>query len=345
MGGIAIRRDGRAGRITLNRPEALNALTHGICRAIDAALIDWADDPSIALVVIDAAGDRAFCAGGDIAELYASGSARDFASGQTFWRDEYRMNARIGGYSKPVISLVHGLCMGGGVGVACHASHRIVGATARIAMPECAIGLVPDAGGSALLARAPGRLGAFVGLTGRRMGPADAILSGFAECFIPEERWPDLIAATCESGDVAATQSLAVAPPPGDLAALRPQIDRLFRASSPQALRARLASDGSDFAREALLALDRASPLSIALTLAMLDRLGPAPSLHAALELEFRVTFRAQQHTDFLEGVRAMIIDKDRNPRWRHAVGEAVPEGDVAALLAPLGAYSLKLAE
>ena len=152
---ILIRRQGRAGRITLNRPKALNALTYGMCLEIDRALRAWADDPEVACVVIDAVGERAFCAGGDIQVMYETGTAGDYAYGRRFWADEYRMNAQIAEYPKPYIALMQGFTMGGGVGVACHGSHRIVGRSSRIAMPECAIGLVPDVGGSALLARAP----------------------------------------------------------------------------------------------------------------------------------------------------------------------------------------------
>ena len=203
MTDIMIRKDGRAGRITLNRPAALNALTHEMCLALDAALITWATDASVAVVVIDAAGDRAFCAGGDVAELYARGSRGDHGFGRTFWRDEYRLNARIGAYPKPVVSLIHGFCMGGGVGVAGHASHRVAAENAQIAMPECALGLVTDVGGTALLSRAPGRLGAWLGLTGTRMGPADAIFAGFADVHIPQAAWPDLVAALCAGGVLA----------------------------------------------------------------------------------------------------------------------------------------------
>jgi hypothetical protein len=158
MSDVLIRTEGRAGRITLNRPKALNALTPAMCRAIDAALIAWRDDPAVALVLIDAEGERAFCAGGDIAEVYRTGIAGDYAMPRDFWRDEYRMNARIDEYPKPVVSFLQGFTMGGGVGLGCHASHRIVGESSRIAMPECTIGLAPDVGGSFILARANGAL-------------------------------------------------------------------------------------------------------------------------------------------------------------------------------------------
>jgi enoyl-CoA hydratase len=169
MSDIDIRIEGRAGRITLNRPKALNALTYEMCLAVDAALRAWADDPAVDLVLIDAEG-RAFCAGGDIAEMYATGTAGDFDYGRRFWRDEYRMNARIAEYPKPVVALMQGYTMGGGVGLGCHASHRVVGETSRIAMPECSIGLVPDVGGSLLLRRAPGAFGIWAGPDRRAAG-------------------------------------------------------------------------------------------------------------------------------------------------------------------------------
>ena len=163
---IHIRKEGRAGRITLDRPKALNALTYDMALAIGAALDQWRDDGAVDLVIIDALGDKAFCAGGDIQKLYDTGRAGDFAYGRRFWADEYRLNARIAEYPKPYVALMQGFVMGGGVGISCHGSHRIVCASTRIAMPECGIGLVPDVGGSLLLARAPGRLGEYVGCTG-----------------------------------------------------------------------------------------------------------------------------------------------------------------------------------
>ena len=190
MSDILIRKIGRAGRITLNRPDALNALTYAMIHDIEAALDAWRDDDEVALVVIDAAGEKAFSAGGDIAEMYRTGTAGDFAYGRTFWADEYRVNAKIAEYPKPYVAFMQGFTMGGGVGVSCHGSHRVVGESSRIAMPECGIGLIPDVGGSFLLARAPGRLGEYLGTTGTRMGPGDAIFAGFADLFIPEAAGP-----------------------------------------------------------------------------------------------------------------------------------------------------------
>lgn len=345
MTGIVIRREGRAGRITLNRPQALNALTLEMCHAIDAALAGWEGDPEVALVLIEGAGDRAFCAGGDIAEMYARGRRGDFAHGRRFWRDEYRMNARIAGYGKPVVSFLHGFTMGGGVGVGCHGRHRIVGETAQIAMPECGIGLVPDVGGSLILARAPGRIGEYLGTTGARMGPADAILAGFADHFVPEADWPGLKAALVAKGDVAILASARRPPPEGRLAAARAAIDRHFAAPTLAAIAASLAADPSPFAAEARDALARAAPLSAACTLAMVRRLRDHAGIREALALEYRFTFRAMERADFLEGIRAAIIDKDRRPRWRHADPAAVTEEEVAAMLAPLGPDELTFGE
>ncbi|NUB43101.1 enoyl-CoA hydratase/isomerase family protein [Fertoebacter nigrum] len=335
MSDVLIRREGHAGRITLNRPEALNALSYPMCMAIDAALQGWRDDAQVRLIVIDAIGDRAFCAGGDIAELYARGTAGDHAHGQAFWRDEYRMNARIAAYPKPVVALMQGFTMGGGVGLGCHASHRIVGETSQIALPECGIGLVPDVGSSALLARAPGKLGSYLGVTGARMGPGDALHAGFADAFVPQADWPALTASLI-SGAITIPPHLAAEAP---LATLRPLIDRHFAAPSLAAITDSLRADASPFAADTLHQIARISPLAGACTIAIQRLLGPAPTLRAALELEYRFTHRAQAQGDFLEGIRAAIIDRDRNPRWAHS-GPA-PEAEIARMLAPLGPDTL----
>ncbi|TCP63299.1 enoyl-CoA hydratase [Rhodovulum bhavnagarense] len=345
MSDIEIRKEGRAGRITLNRPKALNALTYPMCLEIEAALDRWRDDDSVALMLIDAAGDRAFCAGGDIAVMYETGTKGDYAYGQKFWRDEYRMNAKIAEYPKPVISLMQGFTMGGGVGVGCHGSHRVVGETAQVAMPECGIGLVPDVGGSGLLAHAPGRLGVYLGVTGRRMGPGDAIHAGFADHFVPEADWPALSAELVETGDADAVLRAATSAPQGDLPALQQEVDRLFAPRTLSAIVTALQADGSDFAADTLTRLGRGSPLAIACTIEMQNRLTPRATIRDALALEYRFTYRAPQHSDFLEGVRAAIIDKDRSPSWRHHALTAVSQEEVAQMLAPLGDDGLDLEE
>lgn len=333
MAEVEIRREGAAGWITLNRPKALNALTHDICLAVEAALDDWADDPAVKLVILDGSGERAFCAGGDIAQVYHAGKGGDYAIGRDFWRDEYRMNAKLARYGKPIVSFLHGFVMGGGVGLGCHVRHRVVGESTQMAMPECGIGLIPDVGGTLLLSHAPGRLGLYLGLTAARMGPGDAIHAGFADSFVPEGEWDALKARLCESGDVATLPRLPV--PESPLAAAQGQIDALFAGADIPTLVAVLQGDGGDLATSALKAIGRNSPLSMACTLAML-RPGP-DDIVAAVKQEFRWTWRSMDQGDFLEGVRAQIIDKDRKPRWRHDGPDAVSEAEVAAMLAPLG--------
>ena len=255
------------------------------------------------------------------------------------------MNDRIARYPKPVVVLIQGFCMGGGVGVACHASHRVVGGTTRIAMPECAIGLVPDVGGSYLLARAPGRVGAWLGTTGTRMEAADAIFAGFADVFVPEADWPALADALVAAGDPSPLAAFGRAPPPARIPALQPRIDALFDAPDLGAVLDRLGAEGDGFAVETLGAIGRASPLAAACAFEMQRRLGPAPTLRAALDLEFRFTWRAQEQSDFLEGIRAQVIDKDRKPSWSHLSCAEVTAAEVAAMLAPLGPHGLTFTE
>ena len=337
MSDVSIRRVGRAGRITLTRPRALNALGYQMCRTIDRALIDWAHDPAVALVVLDAEGERAFCAGGDIAEVYASGRAGDPGYARRFWHDEYLMNARIAGYPKPVASFLQGFTMGGGVGLGCHGSHRVVGETSRLAMPECAIGLIPDVGGSHLLARAPGRLGDYLGTTGTRMGPADAILAGFADAFVPQAAWPGLITGLERTGEVGLIAAAAEPPPAGCLADHLDAIGRHFASGDLATIEAGLEGVATGFAAETREALSRASPLAAACTLEALRRLRASDGgIQAALAQEYRFTWRALPQSDFLEGIRAAIIDKDRRPVWTWDRHRTTPD-KVRAMLASLG--------
>jgi enoyl-CoA hydratase len=339
MSDILIRIEGRAGCVTLNRPHALNALTYAMCLALDGALRAWAEDPRVALVILDATGERAFCSGGDIADMYATGMAGDYAYGRRFWADEYRMNARLAGYGKPIVSFLQGFTMGGGVGVGCHASHRIVGESSQIAMPECGIGLVPDVGGSLYLARA-GALGAYLGMTGARMGAGDAIAAGFADLFIPQSEWDGAKAALVATGDV---DVLRPAPPPAPaLAAHGDMIEQVFTLPNAAQIADALAQIDSDFARATLTAMTRNAPLSVACTRAMLGNLGPDATLPDALRQEYRFTHRAMEQADFIEGIRAAIIDKDRKPRWRHGSLADVLPSEVAAMLAPLGPDELQ---
>ena len=342
MSDIHIRIEGRAGRITLNRPKALNALTYAMCLEIDAAIKAWAEDDAVALLVIDAEGEKAFCAGGDIAEMYATGAAGDYAYGQRFWADEYRMNARLFDFPKPVVTLLQGFTMGGGVGVGCHGSHRIVGESAQIAMPECGIGLVPDVGGSLILARAPGRMGEYLGVTSARMGPGDAILAGFADYYVPEAGWAALTAELVETGDWTAVDRSAQPAPAAPLADALSEIDRLFEGESLQEMQAAIASSTSPVAQAAQTAMARNSPLAMVAAVELIRRVRAAPDdIRYALGQEYRFTARSMEQGDFLEGIRAAIIDKDRNPRWRHASIAEVKPVEVSMMLTPLGPDAL----
>jgi enoyl-CoA hydratase/carnithine racemase len=331
---MIVRKEGRAGRLTFNRPKALNALGHDMAMAIEGALDAWRDDASVQIVIIDAVGERAFCAGGDIAAVYHAGRAGDFALGRDFWRDEYRMNAKIAEYPKPIVAFMQGFVMGGGVGVGGHASHRIVGDTTQVAMPESGIGLIPDVGGSLLLARAPGRIGEYLGLTGARMGPGDAIHAGFADTYLPEADWEALKTRLIETADPA--QIPARPAPEGRLPVLRHEIEEIFGAPDLAGVVAALKASSTAFAAETQKTIARNSPLSMAATLRLVRMNRAEDNIRAALTNEFRFTWRASDQGDFLEGVRAQIIDKDRNPNWKNTLAD-LREEDVAAMLAPLG--------
>ncbi|MCO6363977.1 enoyl-CoA hydratase/isomerase family protein [Paracoccus sp. 08] len=325
MDDLTIRTAGRAGRITFTRPKALNALTHAMARAIHDALDGWRDDPAVALVIIDAEGDRAFCAGGDIAAVYHAGREGDHQVGRDFFRDEYRMNAAIADFSKPIVAFMQGFVMGGGVGVGGHASHRIVGDTTRIAMPESGIGLIPDVGGTWLLGRAPGRIGEYLAMTGGRMTAGDAIHAGFADMYIPEADWPGLIAMLEDSGDVTGLRGH-----PAPAATLDRRDLSAFGGRTLADITAALQEAGDD---ESLEALRRNSPLSMAAGLAMVRAARGDDCMQQSLSREYRFTARATAESDFLEGVRAQIIDKDRKPVWRRDASDDT----LRAMLAPLG--------
>lgn len=336
MTDIHIRKDGHAGRITLNRPKALNALTYDMCLAIEEALWDWRADPTVTLVLIDADGEKAFCAGGDIAEMYATGTAGNYSYGQQFWRDEYRMNALIADYPKPVVSFLQGFTMGGGVGVGCHGSHRVVGDSSKIAMPECGIGLIPDVGGSYLLARAPGRLGEYLGLTTDRMDPGDAIHVGFADLYMPEADWDAVKAKLCAEGALTALHAATLPAPPSRLKQNQGRIDALFSGATLKEIVEALSAATDEFAQDAYKKMARNAPLSLACTVEILHRLrANNGTMRDALQLEYRFTSRSMEHGDFIEGIRAAIIDKDKSPKWSHDL-IGVPDADVAAMLQPV---------
>ncbi len=336
-----VERTGALGRIRLNRPKALNSLTLAMVRDIERALDDFEDDPQVAAVLVSGEGDRGLCAGGDIRMIYEGGRAGTDAPA-TFWREEYRLNARLGRLRKPYVAFMDGIVMGGGAGVSVHGSHRIVTERTRLAMPETGIGFFPDVGASWFLTRGRGELGTYAALTGEQLSAADAIAFGLADHYLPSARLPALVEAlaglpaSATPADVsAAIAALALGPPDAAVALQKPAIDRLFAFDTMEQIFQALQQEGTPFAEAVLAVLKTKSPLSLKVTLRLL-RLGrAAPSLRACLENEFAATAAVLRSHDFYEGVRAAVIDKDRNPQWRPARLADVAEADVAAFFEP----------
>ena len=326
---IHVRVERRVGRITLRRPQALNAVNQTIVDAMTAALLAWQTDDNVRLVLVDAEGEKAFSAGGDLAFVYRCGKSGDFETPNRFWRDEYRLNALIDRFPKPYVAVMDGIVMGGGVGISAHGSHRIVTDNSMVAMPECAVGLVTDVGGSWLLRNAPGHLGEYLGLTGTRMKGEDAIYAGFADLYVHRRRLEDLTAALVEAGDVAVLDHFAEAPPPSGLALQQRDVDRIFSATTLSEILDRLQGDGSEWALKSLDAIKKGSPLSAIMILSVIRS---AESMEEALRNEYRFVSRVLEHGDFLEGIRAIVIDKDRKPVWRHQGIAAVPAELVAMM-------------
>ncbi|MBL4874647.1 MAG: enoyl-CoA hydratase/isomerase family protein, partial [Rhodobacteraceae bacterium] len=341
MADINIRIEGKIGRITLNRPEALNALTYAMVLKIEDTLDAWINDDRVALILIDAIGDKAFCSGGDIQQMYDTAAAGDFEYGRKFWRDEYRMNAKLANFPKPYIALMQGFTMGGGVGVSCHGSHRVVCENSQIAMPECGIGLVPDVGGSMLLSQAPGRLGEYLGATGTRMKAGDAIYCGFADYYIPRADWAELTARLIKTGDYAQVDAMAQTPPVSTLEAQQTQIDMMFGGETVSDILNGF--DDSPWCTAAAEALGRGCPLSVASSIALVHRVRGYTSIASVLKQEYRFTYRSASNGDFVEGIRAAIIDKDRNPKWKIPTLRDVRDVDVTNMLMPLGENDLNL--
>ncbi|MFG3258453.1 enoyl-CoA hydratase/isomerase family protein [Streptomyces sp. NPDC048172] len=321
--------DGRLGRITLNRPRALNALTHGMVRVIDAALAEWEGDPSVEAVVLTGAGERGLCAGGDIRAIYEDARVRGGASGP-FWRDEYRLNARIARYPKPYLAVMDGIAMGGGVGLSAHGSLRVVTERSRVAMPETGIGFFPDVGSTFLLSRAPGELGTHLALTGAAIGAADALLCGLADHFVPSAELPALLRDEL-------TEMPVREAPPGELAAAREWIDTCYAADSVEEIVERLRAEGSRGAKEAAETLAGRSPTSLKVTLAALRRARELDTVEEVLEQDHRLGCALLDSPDLVEGIRAQIVDKDRNPRWNPASLDGVSDADVERFFAPRG--------
>ena len=331
---ILTRIDGRVGFVTLNRPKAINSLTQGMVTAMDATLTDWADDDRVGAVVVAGAGDRGLCAGGDVVAIYHSAQA-DGAQARQFWFDEYRLNARIGRFPKPYVALMDGIVMGGGLGIGMHGSVRVVTDTSKIAMPEVGIGLIPDVGGTLLLSRTPGLLGLHVALTGAPFSGADAIALGFADHYVPHVRLADFSTAIVADGVSAALRAHAEEPPSSELGAQREWIDDCFAGETITDIVAALRSHNEGPAHDAADLISTRSPIALAVTLASVRRAAGYTTLEEALIAEYRVSCAAVRSHDLVEGIRAQVVDKDRNPKWSPASLAAVTDEDVAAYFQP----------
>ena len=337
---IICERRGAAGFVLLNRPQALNALNHDMVLGLDAALAAWAHDPAIERVVISGAGGRAFCAGGDIRLLYELGVAGRFAEQLDFYRDEYRLNQRIARYPKPYVALLDGYVMGGGVGVSIHGSHRIAGDRLAFAMPEVSIGFFPDVGATFFLPRLPDFVGSYLAVTGARIGAGDAVALGLATTHVPSDRFAELARALKAPGDTdAIIAAFSAPPPPGTLGPHRALIAQAFGPGEITHLLQTLESasaQGSAFAADTLALLAAKSPTSVAIGLRQMAE-GRSADIEAALRIEFRIVSRVCRMGDFYEGVRAVIIDKDNQPRWSPARLEEIDDVTIDACFARLG--------
>ncbi|MGO1770771.1 MAG: enoyl-CoA hydratase/isomerase family protein [Microbacterium sp.] len=319
------------GRIVLSRPRAINALSYDMTEAIHATLSAWESDPDVDAVLITGEGERGLCAGGDVRALQpfiAAGSPEEPERG---FRSEYRINAQIGAYPKPVVSVMHGVTMGGGVGIGAHARVRIVTESSLVAMPETRLGFTPDAGGSWRLAHAPGRIGEYLALTSETMGPADAIACGFADFFVATQRLDDLVDALAGRADPQTPAELAMlfdeTPEPSRFERDREWIDEAFSAGTAEEIIERLRALGGEGPVAALAALEARAPLAVKVTLESVRRSRSLPSLAAAIEQEYGlVSWFVRTQPDMAEGIRAQLVDKDLSPRWTHASIADVPD-------------------
>jgi enoyl-CoA hydratase len=334
---IIARVENGVGRITLNRPKAIHALNRAMCETMIAALLDWRDDAAVRSVLIDHAGERGFCAGGDI-RMIAESSAGDRVEARAFFLSEYRLNALMFGYPKPITAIVDGIVMGGGVGISEPADVRIATERTTYAMPETGIGLYPDVGGGWFLPRLPGQTGVWIGLTGARLKAADTVALGIHTHFLPSEGVEalkaDLLAEGADPAAVAARHAKDAGPAP--LAAHREAIDRLFAFDTVEEIFAALEADGSDWASAQLATLKTKSPTSLKVTLRHIREGAKAASFDDNMAVEYAVSGRIGATHDFQEGVRAVIVDKDNAPKWSPADLSGVTDAALDALFAPL---------
>lgn len=332
---ILFERRGAVGLITLNRPKALNALTHFMCLAMAKHLEECARDDGVRAVVVRGAGGRAFCAGGDMRSVWES--ARDRTSyARNFFRDEYRLNRAIKRFPKPYIALMHGIVMGGGAGVSVHGSHRVADGTLDFAMPETGIGMFPDVGASWFLSRAPGELGLYLALTGARLGVADAFYAGMATHFVPAARWGSLLerlAAGEAPNDVLAASAEDSGPAP--LAAHRVELDTAFAADSAEDAIERFERMGAEWGRDVAQIIRARSPLATKIAFREI-RAGEKIDFDACMAMEFAIASRIIATHDFAEGIRAALIDKDRVPKWHPPSFADVGDEKISEFFAPV---------
>lgn len=320
MSEVEVRVEGACGRLTLNRPSALNSLTLTMVRALKAALCQWMDDPAVEFILLDGAGGRGLCAGGDIRALYDAARSGNLEEAATFFREEYELNSLIAGYPKPYIALMDGIVMGGGIGISAHGSLRVVTERSMLAMPEARIGFIPDVGGTYLLAMPPDELGTYAALTSSRLGPADALLLRLADLFLPSNQLPSVISelTLCKTaGDVhELLRGRSVTPPPGFLESQRNWIRRCFSMQTIEEILNSLDQEVNDMAHRAAAEIRKNSPTALKVTLRALRDARRKAELGYSLQQEYKLAMACLQHPDFLEGVRAALIDKDQRPRW-----------------------------
>jgi len=329
---------GSAGLIVLNRPKALNALSLDMVRGMASALDAWEKDPTVTRIVVSGAGEKAFCAGGDIRSLHDLGKAGNHAEALTFWREEYVLNHRIKTYPKPYVALVDGIVMGGGVGVSLHGTVRVAGDRWLFAMPEVGIGFFPDVGGTYALPRLPGATGMWLALTGARIRRADAAALGLATHAVPTAAMDELRESLVAGEDIETAIARFAAPAePAPHASSRAVIDRCFSAPTVSEILARLDAEApvSEFAAEAAATMRTKSPTSLRLTHAQMLR-GAALDFAAAMKLEYRMVTRILEGHDFYEGIRAVVIDKDQKPEWNPPTLDGVSDAAIARYFEPL---------
>jgi enoyl-CoA hydratase len=344
-GDLLVRSDGALRRITLNRPQALNAITLDMALAMTELLRQWESDPNVAAVLLDGAGGRAFCAGGDIRALYDAAKTGDSLPAR-FWATEYKLNVLIARYRKPLIAVMDGMVMGGGVGLSAHAAHRVVTERSAIAMPEVGIGFFPDVGACFLLARAPGYIGTHLALTGDRIGAADAIHCGLGDVHVPADRLgelPSVLAGCRNSAQVrAGLERLSAAPAPARLQNEHEWIDACYGAGELETIVKQLSACHAEAAQAALDAMRKASPTSLKVALRNIRSAATFKKVEESFQQDYRIALACIAGHDFREGIRATIIDKDRNPRWRPDKIEAVTPEIVDRHFRSVGKLELK---